>query len=64
MSKGWRLEQATALEEALERDSKEGKKSTLEVVVEGTRAKRELKMKSHINLRLRSFTRSRRNAER
>ena len=26
MSKGWRLEQATALEEDLERESKEGKK--------------------------------------
>ena len=27
MSKGWRLEQATALEEDLEQGSKEGKKS-------------------------------------
>ena len=27
VSKGWRLEQATALEEDLERESKEGKKS-------------------------------------
>ena len=30
MSKGWRLEQATALEEDLERESKEGKKSKAE----------------------------------
>ena len=27
MSKGWRLERATAIEEDLERESKEGKKS-------------------------------------
>ena len=30
MSKKWRLEQATALEEDLERESKEGKKSKAE----------------------------------
>ena len=30
VSKGWRLEQATALEEDLERESKEGKKSKAE----------------------------------
>ena len=64
MSKGWRLEQATALEEDLERNQKKVRSLKLGVVVAGTRVKRGLKMKSNINLHLRSFTRSRRNAER
>ena len=64
VSKGWRLEQATALEEDLERESKKVRSLKLRVVVGGTRVKRKLKMKSNINLHLRSFTCSRRNAER